>query len=113
MKNEYRILMDLTSNLNKSNEIISLVRQYSKSVFSSDEEIINVGIGLVSEVGNFLSSLDDEIFILSKKLFELSEPIKRYSNNLLNPYKFVNSYKLYDCITIDIFNLKTYLNSLE
>lgn len=113
MRDTYNLLVKLTSTLNKCDDIIKLISSHTKNSFACNEEIINVGIGLVSEVSNYLSFLDDEVYMLSNKLHELSDPIRKYANNLFNSYKFVNAYKLYDCITIDINNLKTYLNTLK
>lgn len=113
MKNGYELLSTLTNTLDSSSNIISKITSYSKNDFAKDEEAINISIGLVSEVGNILNCIDDELLFLSATLRELIIPIKEYANNMLNKYKFVNAYKLYDCICIDICNLKECLDSLK
>lgn len=113
MKNGYELLTTLTSTLDSSTNIIEKISSCSKNDFSNDEEMINVSTGFVSEIGNILNCLDDELLYLSSSLRKLIIPIREYSNNMLNRYKFVNAYKLYDCVCIDICNLKECLDSLK
>lgn len=113
MKNGYTLLNELTINLNNSNDIINSILKTDKLAFANNEEMINVSIGLVKEVANILNCLDDEVYILNKKLYDLAFSIKKYAFNLFNSYKFVNAYKLYDCLTIDIYELKNLLNSIK
>lgn len=113
MKNGYALLNTLTNNLNNSSSIIISIANSNKEEFANSDELINLGIGLLSEVNNILNSLDDEVYILSSKLYNIVYPIKEYASNMFNSYKFVNAYKLHDCITIDICKLRNYLNSLK
>lgn len=113
MKNGYELLMLLTKNLNESMPIMDDILKNGKESFSNNEEHINVFLGILSETREILSSIDENVFFLNPKLYDLIVPIRNYSNRLFNDYKLVNSYKLYDCITNDILSLKDYLNKIE
>lgn len=113
MKNGYTLLNTLTTSLNNSESITNSIINCDKEAFSTNDALVNLGIGLLSEVNDILTNLDDEVYILSNKLYNIAYPIKEYARTMFNSYKFVNTYKLYDCITIDVCNLKNYLNSLK
>ena len=59
------------------------------------------------------NNMEDDIFVLSPKLHDVTLPITRYSNNLFNKYILVNSFKLYDALSIDIKNLTNFLNEIK
>ena len=100
----------LTTMLNSNDKILKELLSCSKEEFSSDEKKINISIGILSELREILFSMDSELFILNKELYNLITSLKKYSGNLFNNYKMVNSYKLYDCLKIDLAKLKSFFN---
>ena len=112
MKNGYKILVTLTNVSNSSTEITSKILELGKENFAKNEEYIHIAIGLIKEISNITSNIEDEIFIMNKKLYDTIYPIVQYSNNLFNKYMLTNSYKLYDCLEIDLTNLRKLLNEI-
>ena len=112
MKNGYKILTTLTSTLNESESLINSILKEGKDNFSNNDDYINIAIGFINEIGDMLTNLDENIFILNRKLYDISTPILNYSRDLFNEHKFVNAYKLYDTLKIDIKNLKDFLNAI-
>ena len=108
----YYALMSLKKVLNNSSELIQNLIQEKKDDFCKNETSINIAIGLIGELRDVLASIDQNIYILNKDLYELITPIQEYSVNLFNDYKIVNAYKLYDFLKIDFQNLKTYINEI-
>ena len=113
MKNGYTLLKTLTTTLNTNAPLIEEILSNGKESFSKNEKYINIGIGIINEVKDILINLDDEIYILNKRIYDTIYPIISYSNNLFNKYNIVNSYKLYDALSLDLKNLKDLLNSFS
>ena len=113
MKNGYELLILLTNTLNEATPFINSILKEGKEDFSSNEEKINIGIGFINEIKEIINALDKNIFILNPNLYSILEPIIEYSNNLFNHYKFVNAYKLYDSLQVDIVILKNFLNKVK
>ena len=110
MKNGYKILITLTNVLNNTFETTNQILEAGKETFSKNEEYIHFTLGLLKEISNTTNNMKDEIFVMNKKLYDTVYPIVQYSNNLFNNYLLVNSYKLYDCLAIDLINLRNLLN---
>lgn len=113
MKNGYKTLMLLTNTLNDNDSLIKEILSKNKESFSKNEIHINIAIGILGEIKDITANLDEEIFMFSKKLYNILTPIISYSKQLFNKYHIVNTYKLYDCLKIDLHNLKIFLNSIK
>ena len=113
MKNGYKILTLLTSILNNNEPLVKDILNEDKEAFSKNENHINIAIGILSEIKDVTANLDEEVFILSQKLHSILMPIISYSKQLFNKYHIVNTYKLYDCLKIELHNLKIFLNSVN
>lgn len=113
MKNGYELLIALTNTLNESAPLINKITNDGKEVFSNDEKSINIGIGFINEIKEIIDVLDKNIFILNPNLYSILEPIMEYASNLFNDYMFVNAYKLYDSLKIDVANLRDFLNKVK
>lgn len=113
MKNGYKLLSLLHNKLEENSNLISSILEKEKEPFSNDENMINIAIAIVNEIKEIAYALDQEVFILSKDLYNLLMPIAKYADNMFNEYKFVNAYKLYDVIKIDIKNLKDFLDKIK
>lgn len=109
MKNGYQVINLLLEKLNSP--VLTRLINSNKNDFSKNETLINIAVGYVNEIKNIINSIDEDFYILNQKLYELTSPIKVYGDKLINNYGFVNSYKLYDCISIDILSLKNYLSN--
>ena len=110
MKNGYKLLTLLTDTLNKSTPLVEDILKVGKEVFSDNEEYISIGIGILNEIKNIFDAVDEEFFVLNKKIYDSLLPLVNYSRKLFNNYGFVNAYKLYDVLSIDLENLKKLLN---
>ena len=110
MKKGYTSLKKLASSLNCNEKILDEIHKIGKENFSNNEDYINIGIGLISEIKENVSDINDDVFIINKKLYDTICPIIEYSSNLFNDYGFVNSYKLYDALLTDVLSLKALLN---
>ena len=93
-------------------KIIQAITKNTKDNFSNNEQQITVALGIAGEIYDIISTIDEEIYILNKDLSSLILPIKSYYGNLLNDYKLVNSYMLYDSFKIDLVNLKSFLKQV-
>lgn len=113
MKNGYTLLTSLTSLLNNSHHIIIEILKEGKKEFSKNEKSINVALGFFSELNEITKYLDEEIYILNRRLYDLLTPLISYSNSLFNDLKLVNTYKLYDALKIDVCELRTFLNNVN
>ena len=113
MKNGYELLSLLQSKLNQNNTIISSILEHSKEEFSNNESMIMTATGILNEIKEIAYSLDEEVFILNKNLYNILSPIAKYAKNMFNQYECVNAYKLYDVIKIDISNLREFLNKIK
>ncbi len=105
-------LIILSNTINNTSSIIDDIVSISKKEFASNEPLINMATGFISEINEIISTIDDEIYILNDSLYKIILPIKKFSRNLFNNYKIVNAYKLYDFFLIDLKNLQAFLNSL-
>ena len=113
MRNGYKLLNNLTESLNKNDSLIKSILREDKEKFSLDETKINIVLGIFSEIKDITCNLDNEIFILNQKLYEVLNPIIIYSKSLFNEYNLVNTYKLYDALKLDVTNLKNLLNLIK
>ena len=113
MKNGYELLTLLQNKLNKNDALIANIIKDGKDKFSNDENMIMIAIGILNEIKEITYSLDQELFILNKHLYNILMPIAAYADNMFNQYNFVNAYKLYDTIKIDVLNLKDFLNKIK
>lgn len=112
MINDYEILINLTNSLNKSKPLIDQILLEGKEKFANNENHISIAISILDEFHEIVSNLE-EIIIFSKKLYELIFPLYNYYEKMFNNYKFVNAYKLYDSLYIDLNNIRTFLNELN
>lgn len=112
MKTGYQTLILLSKKLDEINPFLSKLKQTDKESFVKSSKALNTGIGIFHEIGIILSSLDDNIFLVNKPLYEIIVPIKNYSSTMLNKYNLVNGYKLYDVLTINIITLKELIDKL-
>lgn len=113
MKNGYQMLNLLTSKLNENMELTSKIASTDKESFVNNDKLITISIGLLNEIGEIISAIDENIFVLSKRMYDILFPIKNYSTSITNKYGFVNAYKLYDVIKIDITELRNILNEIN
>lgn len=105
--NTYKPLINI---LNSNESVLKDLVSCTKEEFSIDEKKINIAIGLISELKDILFSIEQELFIFNKELYNVVSSLKKYSSNLFNNYKMVNSYKIYDCLKIDLPKLKSFFN---
>lgn len=113
MKNGYQLLSLLHNKLEDNNLLISSMLEKDRESFSNDENMINIATAIISEIKEIAYALDQEVFILNKDLYNLLMPIAKYADNMFNQYKFVNAYKLYDVLKIDVKNLKDFLDKIK
>ena len=113
MKNGYQLLVLLQDKLNGADSILTTLTSISKSEFAKDENRIMIGIGILNEIKEITYSLDEEVFVLNNNLYNLLMPIAKYADNMFNQYKFVNAYKLYDVIKLNVPVLKQFLNKIK
>lgn len=106
----YPVLKKINEILKKNESFILKINTLSKEEFSNNEELINICIGVASEINKLLNKLNDDLFMLNKDLLEIIKPIKIYTSNLFTHYKIPNAYKLYDLFVIDLPNLQNFLN---
>ena len=109
MKNGYELMSLLSKTLESNTLLINTIVKEGKNSFSSNDEHILISIGILTEIKNIFDCIDKDFFILNKKIFDTLLPIVNYSRNLFNNYGVVNSYKLYDSISVDLLNLKKLL----
>lgn len=112
MSKEYELLTLLTKNLNNNKSLFIDIFNKGKEEFSKDENLVNVGIGIISETALITNRISNDFYVLIPKLYELIKPVITYNQNLLNKHHLVNSYKLYDFLLIDLQNLLNYLNEI-
>lgn len=93
-------------------KIIQAITKNTRDSFADNEQQITIALGIASELYDIISTIDEEVYILNKDLNSLILPIKSYYGNLLNNYKLVNSYMLYDSFKIDLANLKSFLKQV-
>lgn len=110
--NNYRSLSTIKNILDQNDYLIKEITSTNKESFSKNDTLINIAIGMINEIKEVLVFLDQSIYIFNKDLFSLISPIQIYSSNLFTHYNIVNSYKLYDCIKIDLLNLKVFLDKI-
>lgn len=113
MKNGYQLLKLLTNKLNENEVLINKLTSMDKEAFINDDESIAIAVGLLNELGEIISSIDKEVFILSKRLYDLLSPFNDYCYTIINKYGFVNTLKLYDILKIDVKNLTNILNDIK
>lgn len=113
MKNGYQLLMTLTYSLNKSYPLVKEILKEDKEAFSYNEKNIHIALGILNEIKEIAINLDEEIYILNKKLYEALRPLINYSNRLFDKNRLVNTYKLYDSLKLDLANLRNLLNNLK
>ena len=106
-------LLELKQYLNNSSPLINSIISKSKDEFSEDEVSINIAIGFLSELKEILFCINMDHYVFNRNLADSISILKNYSFNLLSKYKVPNSYKLYDCLKIDVINLKNFLNSVN
>ena len=105
--NTYQPLITM---LNESDSILNDLLSCTKEDFSADEKKINIAIGIMSELREILFAINEELFVVNKDLYNVVISLKKYSGTLFNNYKMVNSYKIYDCLIVDLAKLKSFFN---
>lgn len=111
MKNSYKPIITLKETINKNDKIIKNILMKSKDEFASNESLINISLGVISELKEIISSIDPNAYILNPTLYEIMSPITNFFSNLFNSYIIPNAFKIYDFLKIDLQQLKSYLNN--
>lgn len=113
MSNDIKLLIDLTNYLNNNISIINTITSCDKHKFATNNELIAVSIGLISQIKQCGVNLNDDLCFINNTLYEAFGFIISYSESLFDKRKLVNTYKLYDCIKVDVTNLLNLLNNLN
>ena len=111
MHNEYEIMMTLTTTLNS--DLLTKITNIEKNNFVTDDNLINVAVGIVNEIKKITDYLPSNFYVLNPKLSNYVISIKKYHSSLLDTNLLVNTYKLYDFLKIELTGLKNYLNSIN
>ena len=106
---DYKTLLILKETLVKSDDLINDILSFDREVFAKKDVLITMATGMVNELREIISLLNEDAYILSKELFDLVSPFKEQSVTSLTKYGVVNAYKLYDFIKIDLLKLKSFL----
>lgn len=105
-------LITLKNTLRNNHKLIKILLSTSKEEFVTNQDNINITIGMISELKEIIYSLNENIYILNPELYNIITPIKKYGENLFTNYKIVNAYKLYDFLKLDLQKLKIFLDKL-
>ena len=93
MTNNVLALYDLMKK-NKTN--VSKIANMDEYDFFNNYEYLNYGFGLLTEIRNYFSNLNKEILVCDSLLSNLAKEMHVLDENLLNGYKQINGYLLYD-----------------
>ena len=110
MNSDIKLLNTLANSLNNSLPVINKILSSDKQEFSNNNEYITIAIGIINEIKEISLNLSDDLCFINKNLYENLRSITIYSNNIFDTFNLVNTYKLYDCLKIDVITLINYLN---
>ena len=113
MNRDSKLLLNLTNSLNNSLPIINNITSLNKNQFSQNDEFITVSIGLITEIKEYGLNLSEDLCFVNKPLYDMLNSIISYSEHLFDKKNLLNTYKLYDCLKVDVVNLINYLNNLN
>ena len=113
MINDTKLLLNLTNSLNNSIPIITSIISLDKNTFSKNEKLITISVGLINEISEYTINLSNDLCFVNKNLYQTLRTITAYGQNLFDNKNLLNTYKLYDCLKLDVINLINYLNHLR
>ena len=98
MNNNVLFLYDLMEeNLDSVNEIIAM----SEESFLNNEDCLNYGYGLVSKIRELFLKINNEILFVNKTLSNISKEMHVLDEKVINEYKYINGYMVYDFLKIE------------
>lgn len=102
----------LYDKINKNKKIVSKIQNMEEEKFLSNKECLNYGFGLVSEIKEYLLKLNREILINNDILSKMSKEMYIFDECLLNCYKSINGYMVYDFLKNEYNVLLEELNKI-
>ena len=101
--NDYDLLLMILDNIK---DIKELNKFSSREEFSSNDQAIKLGIGLVTTLLNLTEKLDPVVILTNKYLAKEIPLLNRYKEHLFNRDNSINAYKLYDFLTYEVVDLE-------
>lgn len=111
-KNLYATFIILRNEVDKSFKMYDSLEIQNESEFMQDQNNIAFSVAIVNKLAEISSELDIEVINLVSEISDIIIPLIEYNKNLISKYGTLNTFKLYDFMSLDLKKLRDLLNSL-
>lgn len=111
-KNLNNLFILLEKEVIQSYEKFKSLKIKDENDFVSNQNNIAFSVAIVNKLSKIICDVDKDTLNFVSELGDILIPLIKYEKNLISKYGTVNTYKLYDFMTLDLKKLKKILNSI-
>ena len=87
--------------MKKNLEIVNGIKEMDENKFLNHNECLNYSYGLINEIRKDFMKLNKEILISNEVISKISKEMYILDERLLNSYKGINGYLVYDFLKVE------------
>jgi hypothetical protein len=111
-KKDLLLLVETDKKLSQIEEITSSYMFSSREEFACNDSYIKMGVGILMDLVNITNKISATIILSSPYLTKEIPILNRYKECIFNEDNTINSYKLFDFLTLEIRGLKKEIETL-
>ena len=111
-KKDLLLLVETDKKLAQIEEITSSYMFSSREEFACNDSYIKMGVGILMDLVNITNKISATTILSSNYLTRETPMLNRYKECIFNEDNTINSYKLFDFLTLEIKELKKEIKDL-